>query len=146
MIYSVCMKQNEEEMKIGKTKRREALLQTVFAAFSLPSIASTALAETDVQESTFGVYSDETKKFKIVIPKDWIVGEGESDGIRSLTAFYPEESTSSNVSVLISGLGADYTKLESFGKVDEFAETLVELLLQFFEDESEKYKIVKARS
>lgn len=30
-----------------------------------------------------------------------------------------------SVSVAITGLGPDFTKMESFGKVDEFAETLV---------------------
>lgn len=30
-----------------------------------------------------------------------------------------------SVSVVITGLGPDFTKMESFGKVDEFAETLV---------------------
>lgn len=31
------------------------------------------------------------------------------------------------VSVVITGLGPDYTKMESFGKVEEFADTLVSL-------------------
>lgn len=30
-----------------------------------------------------------------------------------------------SVSVVITGLGPDFTKMESFGKVDAFAETLV---------------------
>lgn len=29
------------------------------------------------------------------------------------------------MSVVITGIGPDFTKMESFGKVDEFAETLV---------------------
>lgn len=29
------------------------------------------------------------------------------------------------MSVVITGLGPDFTRMESFGKVDEFAETLV---------------------
>ncbi|KZV52423.1 psbP domain-containing protein 3, chloroplastic [Dorcoceras hygrometricum] len=56
---------------------------------------------------------------------DWRVGTGEGNGVRSLTAFYPEEASNSNVSILITGLGADFTSLESFGKVDAFAESLV---------------------
>ncbi|KAL8487123.1 hypothetical protein ACS0TY_023699 [Phlomoides rotata] len=56
---------------------------------------------------------------------DWQVGTGEGDGVKALIAFYPPEASSSNVSIVITGLGADYTKLESFGKVDAFAETLI---------------------
>ena len=33
---------------------------------------------------------------------DWQVGEGESDGFKSITAFYPEEASSaSNGSILV---------------------------------------------
>lgn len=102
--------------------RRKLLLNafSVAAAFSLTPI-SVALADID----DFRFYSDEVNKFKITIPQDWQVGNGEGDGVRALTAFYPQESSDSNVTVVITGLGADYTRLESFGKVDAFAETLV---------------------
>lgn len=81
---------------------------------------------------------------------DWQVGTGEGDGVRALIAFYPQDTASSNgikttffvifllqlqsddlllllapVSIVITGLGADFTRLESFGKVDAFAENLV---------------------
>lgn len=83
---------------------------------------------------------------------DWQVGAGEGDGVRALIAFYPTEAANSNgimraqvelfpdnnslriidfeflaraVTLVITGLGADFTRLESFGKVDAFAETLV---------------------
>ncbi|KAG5614397.1 hypothetical protein H5410_014221 [Solanum commersonii] len=52
---------------------------------------------------------------------DWQIG----DGVRSLLAFYPPEASNSNVSIVITSLGADFTKLESFRKVDAFAENLV---------------------
>ncbi|XP_059286275.1 psbP domain-containing protein 3, chloroplastic [Lycium ferocissimum] len=106
------------------TKRRELLLQAGSVAFSLSTFTSIALAENDVAED-FRVYSDDVNKFKITIPRDWQVGAGEGDGVRSLIAFYPQEASNSNVSIVITSLGADFTKLESFGKVDEFAENLV---------------------
>lgn len=34
-----------------------------------------------------------------------------------------------SVTVVITGLGPDFTRLESFGKVDEFAETLVSVTI-----------------
>ncbi|XP_049345805.1 psbP domain-containing protein 3, chloroplastic-like [Solanum verrucosum] len=54
---------------------------------------------------------------------DWQIG----DGVRSLLAFYSPEASNSNgiISIVITSLGADFTKLESFGKVDAFAENLV---------------------
>ncbi|XP_057516975.1 psbP domain-containing protein 3, chloroplastic [Amaranthus tricolor] len=115
-----CSVSKEDGIRSISTKRRQALLQmafsAVFPAVSLPSFA--------VDE--FRVYSDDVNKFKISIPQDWQVGEGESDGFKSITAFYPEEASSaSNVSVAITGIGPDFTRLESFGKVDAFAESLV---------------------
>ncbi|XP_043708265.1 psbP domain-containing protein 3, chloroplastic [Telopea speciosissima] len=129
--FVLCSRKSETEQKQSLqlhgpgTKRRQALLQIIFGAFSFPSIAvGSVSADTDVKED-FRIYSDDTNKFKISIPQDWQVGAGKGDGIRSLTAFYPEETSSSNVSILITGLGADFTRLESFGKVDAFAENLV---------------------
>ncbi|KAJ4966806.1 hypothetical protein NE237_018655 [Protea cynaroides] len=127
----LCSRKSETEQKQSLhlhgpgTNRRQALFQIIFGAFSFPSIAvGNASADTDVQED-FRIYSDDTNKFKISIPEDWQIGAGKADGIRSVTAFYPEETSTSNVSVLITGLGADYTRLESFGTVDVFAENLV---------------------
>ncbi|XP_057468666.1 psbP domain-containing protein 3, chloroplastic-like, partial [Actinidia eriantha] len=73
----------------------------------------------------FRFYSDEVNKFKIMIPQDWQVGTGENNGIKSVTGFFPDEPSNSNVAVVITVLGADFTRLESFGKVDAFAENLV---------------------
>lgn len=42
-----------------------------------------------------------------------------------MTAFFPEQNPNSSVSVVITGIGPDFTSLKSFGNVDEFAENLV---------------------
>ncbi|XP_010932110.1 psbP domain-containing protein 3, chloroplastic isoform X4 [Elaeis guineensis] len=107
-----------------RTRRREALLQIFLSAVSFPFIANNASAETDLQQS-FRIYEDEMNKFRISIPQDWLVGTGEANGIKSITAFYPKGTSDLNVSVVITGLGPDYTRLESFGTVDAFAESLV---------------------
>ncbi|XP_057436815.1 psbP domain-containing protein 3, chloroplastic isoform X1 [Lotus japonicus] len=105
--------------------RRQLVFYTSLAAFAAaPSTVLKALALNDVVEDV-RIYIDDENKFKIEIPQDWEVGTGDSSGFKSLTAFYPKEASSSNVSVAITGLGPDFTKMESFGKVDEFAETLV---------------------
>ncbi|MBA0551213.1 hypothetical protein Golob_022108 [Gossypium lobatum] len=97
--------QNQELMKeddghATSTRRRQFILQAPLIAFSFPQlIMSTAIAvaEIDVPQD-FRVYTDEVNKFKIFIPQ---------------------------VSVAITGLGPDFTRMESFGKVDAFADTLV---------------------
>ncbi|KAJ7967008.1 Photosystem II PsbP [Quillaja saponaria] len=113
-------------------KRREVMLGVAAGAFSFISFAAAipnALAAegavSDVAQE-FRSYTDDVNKFKILIPQEWQVGGGEPNGFKSVTAFYPEDQASnSNVSVVITGLGPDFTRMESFGKVEAFAETLV---------------------
>nr|AKM76624.1 photosystem II reaction center PsbP family protein [Monsonia marlothii] len=112
----------EEQLGTG---RRGFMLELGFAAFSFPAIVSDAVAkDIDVLEG-FRVYTDDENKFQILIPKDWQIGAGQPNGFNSITAFYPDTTSGSNVSIVITGLGADFTRMESFGKVDEFADTLV---------------------
>ncbi|KAL1561482.1 psbP domain-containing protein 3, chloroplastic-like isoform X1 [Salvia divinorum] len=120
--------QQSQCMSVGdecKKRRRELLVQAAASVFAFPAISSAALAAESALPEGFRVYTDEVNRFKITIPEDWQVGTGEGDGVRALIAFYPQEASSSNVSIAITGLGADFTRLESFGKVGEFAETLI---------------------
>ncbi|OIW14767.1 hypothetical protein TanjilG_05388 [Lupinus angustifolius] len=104
--------------------RRHLFLHSSLAAFTSLATVPIAFALNDVSEDV-RIYTDDVNKFKIVIPQEWQVGTGEPNGFKSVTAFYPQEVSDSNVSVVITGLGPDFTKMESFGKVEEFAETLV---------------------
>ncbi|WCJ44766.1 Photosystem II reaction center PsbP family protein [Euphorbia peplus] len=101
--------------------RREVVFNLALAGFTFPAIVPVALSDTD----EFLEYTDDVNKFKISIPREWKIGAGEPNGFKSVTAFYPDETSISNVSVVITGLGPDFTKMESFGNVDGFAETLV---------------------
>ncbi|KAF1865540.1 hypothetical protein Lal_00004916 [Lupinus albus] len=94
--------------------RRQLFLHSSVAAITSLATVPIALALNDVSEDV-RIYTDEVNKFKIVIPQEWQVGKGEPNGFKSVTAFYPQEVSDSN----------DFTKMESFGKVEEFAETLV---------------------
>lgn len=118
-----------DSVEVGEesaVKRRQLLFHAGFAAVAFPAVNSVALAaDENVLMEDFRVYTDEVNKFKISIPQDWQVGTGEGDGVRAIIAFYPSEAASSNVTLVITALGADFTRLESFGKVDAFAETLV---------------------
>nr|AKM76612.1 photosystem II reaction center PsbP family protein [California macrophylla] len=112
------------EEQLG-TRRRGFMLDLGFAAFSFPAIVSDAVAKDVDGSEGFLVYTDDVNKYKILVPKDWKIGEGQPKGFNTITAFYPDAASGSNVTILISGLGADFTKMESFGNVDAFAETLV---------------------
>ncbi|XP_038885576.1 psbP domain-containing protein 3, chloroplastic [Benincasa hispida] len=105
--------------------RREIMLGIGLTAFSFQEVVSNALAESVMVAEDYRTYTDEANKFRLAIPQDWQVGNGEPNGFKSVTAFFPQETSSSNVSVVISGLGPDFTRMESFGKVEEFADTLV---------------------
>ncbi|KAK9129170.1 hypothetical protein Sjap_009657 [Stephania japonica] len=126
---SFCVVEEEEHEKQTKgAKRRQVLLNIASAsalALGALSFPSFALAEENGGKDDFRSYADEKNKFQIMIPQDWLVGLGQADGFKSVTAFYPQETTDSNVSIAITGIGADFTRLESFGKVDAFAESLV---------------------
>lgn len=100
------------------------MLQIFLSALAFPVLASDALADTDSQEG-LRTYEDETNKFRISVPQGWLVGAGDTQSFKSVTAFYPEEASDSNVSVVITGVGPDFTSMKSFGTVDAFAETLV---------------------
>ncbi|CAO2192053.1 unnamed protein product [Urochloa humidicola] len=114
--------------RAGGLDRREALLGIVLSAAAAPALFAPADAlaaeATELQEG-FTTYEDEANKFSIAVPQGWLIGAGESSGIKSVTAFYPEQAADSNVSVAITGIGPDFTSLKSFGDVDAFAEGLV---------------------
>ncbi|MFS7996479.1 hypothetical protein Hanom_Chr12g01130451 [Helianthus anomalus] len=117
----LCLKVEDGSPKV---QRRGLLMHTVFGSLFAPAMVPLAFAEEAVPEG-YRIYTDDVNKFKIMIPQDWQIGGGDGNGFKSVTAFFPSESSNSNVSLVITGLGADFTKLESFGKVDEFAENLV---------------------
>ncbi|XVE69554.1 hypothetical protein DITRI_Ditri10aG0000700 [Diplodiscus trichospermus] len=132
MCHSICVKQVEEDglvLPTTSTRRRQIMLQAPLIAFSFPQLFMSnfnalALPGNDMPQD-FREYTDDANKFKISIPQDWRVGVGEPNGFKSITAFYPEEAANSNVSIVITGLGPDFTRMESFGKVEAFADTLV---------------------
>ncbi|XP_031487184.1 psbP domain-containing protein 3, chloroplastic [Nymphaea colorata] len=109
-----------------KNKSRRLMLQILFSAIPLASAVDHSMAEPSSQGAEqYQLFTDDTDKFSISIPPDWLVGQGEADASRTIVAFFPKGNTSSSVSVLITGLSPDFTRLESFGNVDAFAENLI---------------------
>ncbi|KAG6550190.1 hypothetical protein Mapa_008149 [Marchantia paleacea] len=106
--------------------RRELMGKAVtllMSSIALPAMA----ASVNSTEDGFMLYQDETDKYSLLVPQEWAKGEGET-AQRKVTAFYPESGSAANVNIVITGLGADYTQLGSFGNADMFAENLVNSL------------------
>lgn len=114
--------------QLSTNGRRQAVCQIIslFSAFTCVSPAAGA-AELEA-EGDYELYKDEEDKFSLLVPHDWVKGKGKADEQRMVTAFFPKNDEVSNVNVIITGAGADYTRMESFGTVDAFAETLVNSL------------------
>jgi len=81
-----------------RVARREALFGILLSAVAAPALApadAPAAEGTELQEG-FTTYEDEANKFSIAVPQGWLIGAGESSGIKSVTAFYPEQAADSN--------------------------------------------------
>jgi len=77
--------------------------------------------------STFD-YTDDIDKYSITLPSDWETGLGGAQGAvgtRRVVAFYPTANPEVNVTVLVTNVSADFTKLGSFGSPYEFGTRLV---------------------
>lgn len=128
-------------------QRREVIGQAALLAmslgFALPALSAT---ETDAV-SEYTLYEDTTDKFTLMVPQDWNRGEGKTSGQRKVTAFYPSDGGLTNVNVVITGLGADFTALGSFGSADTFAENLVNSLDRSWQKPpGQKARLVDSRS
>ncbi|KAG0630669.1 hypothetical protein M758_1G195300 [Ceratodon purpureus] len=136
-----CGNENRQALQ-----RREVIGQALLAmslGFALPARSAT---ETDAA-SEFTLYEDTTDKFTLMVPQDWNKGEGKTSGQRKVTAFYPADGGLTNVNVVITGLGADFTGLGSFGTADNFAENLVNSLDRSWQKPpGQKARLVDCRS
>jgi hypothetical protein len=103
------------------------------AAVPLIQLVPAAPAFADALQLT--TYRDGPDEFELDIPDGWSNGTGQAEGGKGFTgstgarravAWYPEgEISNTNVSVVVTNVGADYTKLGSFGTASAFGENLV---------------------
>ncbi|CAK9854871.1 unnamed protein product [Sphagnum jensenii] len=117
---SACQNQPLQRRKMMS----QALFSLCLSTLPLPAIATTEVDAT----AAFKLYEDSGDKFSLLVPQEWSKGEGLASGQRKVTAFFPVDDSFTNVNVVITGLGADYTSLGSFGTADAFAENLVNSL------------------
>lgn len=119
--------------------RREALLKLVAAPIAATVLGSAAGGSALAAVATAGAlslqeYDDGPDSFSINIPSEWEAGTGQasgarfggSSGTRRALAWYPaEDANKSNVSIVVTTVGADFTSLGSFNPPTAFGEALV---------------------
>ncbi|KAK9868584.1 hypothetical protein WJX84_001021 [Apatococcus fuscideae] len=109
--------------------RREALLSAGLAAVLLPIQAAHA-------EEPLQPFDDELDGFSIAVPSGWSKAKGDAVGkknkfavpsSRRALSWFPEgdPTLSTNVTVVVTGVGPDYTSLGSFGTAEQFGDNLV---------------------
>lgn len=90
-------------------------------------------------ETSSALYEDPTDKFTISVPTGWATGEGGlsgnsgfsgASGTRRAFAFFPDDPAAHdvNVTVVVTNVSVEFTKLGSFGNVDTFATNLINSL------------------
>ncbi|GAB4816620.1 hypothetical protein N2152v2_003666 [Parachlorella kessleri] len=80
-------------------------------------------------------YADEKDKFTIAVPDGWLSGEGDllppanrfsnTAGMARVVGFAPPGKSDVNVSITVTPIGPDYTRLGSFGDAQTFGQNLV---------------------
>ena len=129
---SRCECSSYSQTQISRTGERSLPRRRLFqGAISLSVIsflegAVPALAEEDLID-----YEDLSAGFSLSYPSNWTGSEAQSKNKVSVAertlVWYPEDvlPRDVNVTLLINNAGADYTKLGSFGTVEEFGANLV---------------------
>ncbi|DBA88947.1 TPA: hypothetical protein ACH3X2_000177 [Trebouxia sp. C0005] len=108
---------------------RRALLLALVAA---PGLAQLQPAYAEAPSLTS--YKDKSDEFSLSVPSNWVAGEGAAaggkgytgaSGVRRALAWYPEGDLDTNLTIVITNVGADFTRLGSFGDAEQFGGTLV---------------------
>jgi len=106
--------------------RRMFLAASLVSATAAAQLLTTAdVARADEAGSSPSLFSDPKDGFSLEIPAGWEQGQGPPTRTSKILAWHPAGDTSTNLSLVITMLGADYTKMGSFGTVEAFGENLV---------------------
>ncbi|KAL6751839.1 hypothetical protein V8C86DRAFT_2768532 [Haematococcus lacustris] len=115
----------------GSSRRNLLLGGAVLPLLSF-SAPETAQAAAEVAAGT--VYDDPEERFSVLVPDGWESGLGEISNSRRTVVFYPRgvPPAEVNVSVVITNVSVEFTRLGSFGNVATFAGNLVNSLDRSF--------------
>ncbi|KAL3146573.1 hypothetical protein ABBQ32_000813 [Trebouxia sp. C0010 RCD-2024] len=120
-----CKSGNEA---VAQTNRRALLLALVAA----PGLAQLQPAHAEAPSLT--TYKDKSDEFSLSVPANWVAGEGAAaggkgytgaSGTRRALAWYPEGDLDTNLTIVITNVGADFTRLGSFGDAEQFGGNVV---------------------
>lgn len=107
------------------TKRRDVL-----SSILLPSVA--LMLQPAYAEEAPNVYMDKFDGYEVAVPKGWKVEVGETSGggpndTKRVLVVYPESSSPKdvNLSVVVTNVAPDFTKLGSFGTPLDFGQNMV---------------------
>ncbi|GAX86069.1 hypothetical protein CEUSTIGMA_g13483.t1 [Chlamydomonas eustigma] len=112
--------------------RRQLLLSMPSAAALILPGAERRANATEVLGAS--VYEDPVDKFKLTVPAGWASGQGTipgavpgPSGVRRTLAFFPDDPSVQDISVtvVVTNVSVEFTKLSSFGNIDSFADNLV---------------------
>lgn len=127
---ALCSSSNGTATYAQQLDRRALLLALV----ATPGLASLQPAVAAAESVSLSSYKDKADEFSLSVPADWIAGEGAAEGgkgysgasgTRRALAWYPEGDLETNLTVLITNVGADYTRLSSFGDAEQFGGNVV---------------------
>lgn len=125
----LCAARKSPGADLPAIERRQLLLGLASLALVSGAEQRPALADEEV-----AVYTDPAEGFKMSIPAGWVYGEGGLDGnkgfsgasgARRAVGWYKEDDPSTNVVVVLTTAGADYTSMGSFGTPFDFGSNLV---------------------
>ncbi|KAJ9517382.1 hypothetical protein QJQ45_016759 [Haematococcus lacustris] len=126
-----CNYSKSRDFDQGSSRRNLLLGGAVLPLLSF-SAPETAQAAAEVAAGT--VYDDPEERFSVLVPDGWESGLGEISNSRRTVVFYPRgvPPAEVNVSVVITNVSVEFTRLGSFGNVATFAGNLVNSLDRSF--------------
>eukprot|EP00898_Chlorokybus_atmophyticus_P004056 jgi/Chlat1/4651/Chrsp3S05603 len=118
--------------------RRQFLSQAAILAAVAETAGGALPARAAVADATLKEYVDESDKFSLLVPADWEQGQGFASGQRRVLAFYPPGDMDTNINIIVTGVGADFQNMGSFGTAYGFGSALVGGLDRSWRNKSEQ--------
>lgn len=129
-VHAACATTSDGDKQMQQLDRRALLL----ALMAAPGLAQLKPAYAATEAPSLTSYKDKSDEFSLSVPASWVAGEGAAaggkgytgaSGVRRTLAWYPEGDLDTNLTLVITNVGADFTRLGSFGDAEQFGGTLV---------------------
>lgn len=122
-----------------------------------PARAEETIAATAASSGSFTSFTDPVDKFTLSLPTDWEYGEGKASGNSSFSgasgarrtlAWYPtgKLARDANVTVVVTNVSGEFTRLGSFGNVYAFGTNLVNSMdRSYLQRDAKKRALLKGK-